>query len=44
MKVRILFPLALFCLSLCALADVTVASPDGRVKFVLSSNAAGRLE
>jgi alpha-glucosidase len=44
MKVRILFPLALFCLSLCALADVTVASPDGRVQFVLSANAAGRLE
>jgi alpha-glucosidase len=47
MKARILFPPALFCLFLFALraaaADVTVASPDGRVRFVLSSNAQGHL-
>jgi alpha-glucosidase len=44
MKVRILYPLVLFCLSLPAAADVTVASPDGRVRFVLSSGAQGHLE
>ena len=48
MKNRILIPLALFCLSLvvrpAAAADVKVASPDGRVWFVLSSNAQGHLQ
>jgi hypothetical protein len=44
MKATILYPLALFCLSLPAAADVTVASPDGRVRFVLSSGAQGHLE
>ena len=43
MKARILFPWALFCLSLPA-ADVTVASPDGQVRFQLSSSAQGHLE
>src|ERR1019366_4538371 len=43
MKARILYPLALFCLTLPA-ADVTVASPDGRVQFVLSVGAQGHLE
>ena len=44
MKARILYPLALFCLSLPAAADVTVASPDGKVRFVLSPGAQGHLE
>jgi alpha-glucosidase len=44
MKARILLSLALFCLSLPATADVTVASPDGKVRFVLSSNAQGHLQ
>jgi alpha-glucosidase len=44
MTARILFPLALFCLSLPASADVTVASPDGRVRFLLSTGAQGHLE
>ncbi len=48
MKTRILYPLALFCLFLVTLpaaaADVKVASPDGRVWFVLSSNAQGHLQ
>ena len=43
MKPLILFPFALFCLSLPA-ADVTVASPDGRVQFLLLSGAQGHLE
>jgi alpha-glucosidase len=44
MKARTLFPFALFCLSLPAAADVTIASPDGRVQFVLSAGAQGHLE
>jgi alpha-glucosidase len=45
MKPRVLFPLlAVFCLSLPVAADVTVASPDGRVRFVLAAGAAGHLE
>src|ERR1035438_8164371 len=44
MKPRILFPLALVCLTLPAAADVTVASPDGRVQFLLSAGAQGHLE
>ena len=44
MKATILYPFVLFCLSLPAAADVTVASPDGRVRFVLSSGAQGHLE
>jgi hypothetical protein len=44
MKPRILFPLAVFCLCLPAAADVTVASPDGRVQFLLSAEAQGHLE
>src|ERR1039457_1123967 len=44
MKARTLFPFALFCLSLPAAADVTIASPDGRVQFVLSAGAQGPLE
>ncbi len=44
MKTRVLYPLAVFCLSLPAAADVTVASPDGRVRFLLSSGAQGHLE
>jgi len=44
MRATILCPLVLFCLSLPAAADVTVASPDGRVRFVLSSGAQGHLE
>src|ERR1035438_2608765 len=44
MKPRILFPLALVCLTLPAAADVTVASPDGRVQFLLSAGAPGHLE
>jgi alpha-glucosidase len=44
MKARILIPLALFCLCLPAAADVTVASPDGKVQFVLSSSAQGHLQ
>jgi alpha-glucosidase len=42
MKTRIL--LGLFCLSLPATADVTVASPDGRVRFLLTPGAQGHLE
>ncbi len=44
MKASILYPLALFCLSLPAAADVTVAGPDGHVRFVLSSGAQGHLQ
>jgi alpha-glucosidase len=44
MKTPILYPLALFCLSLPAAADVTVARPDGRVRFVLPPGAQGHLE
>ena len=44
MKASILFPLVLVCVSLPAVADVTVASPDGKVQFVLSSNAQGHLQ
>ena len=44
MRATILYPLVLFCLSLPAAADVTVASPDGRVRFVLSPGAQGHLE
>ncbi|MGA2118472.1 MAG: glycoside hydrolase family 97 catalytic domain-containing protein [Bryobacteraceae bacterium] len=44
MKIGILCLLALFCLSLPAVADVTVASPDGRVRFVLSQSAQAHLE
>jgi alpha-glucosidase len=44
MKAFILYPLVLFCLSLPAAADVTVASPDGKVHFVLSSGAQGHLQ
>ena len=43
MKTTTLYLLVLFCLSLPARADVTVASPDGQVRFVLSSNAQGHL-
>ena len=43
MKTTILYPVVLFCLSLPAAADVTVASPDGRVRFVLSSDAQSHL-
>ena len=42
MKTRIL--LAFFCLSVAATADVTVVSPDGRMRFLLSSGAQGHLE
>ena len=48
MKKTILYPIALFpallCLPLPAAADVTVASPDGHVRFVLAANAQGRLQ
>jgi len=44
MKTTILCPLALFCLALPADADVTVTSPDGRVRFVLSPGAQGHLQ
>jgi alpha-glucosidase len=44
MKPLVLFPIALFCFSLLAAADVTVSSPDGRVQFVLSAGAQGHLE
>ena len=44
MKAFFLYPLALVCLSLPAAADVTVASPDGKVRFVLLSGAQGHLE
>jgi len=44
MKARLLLSLALFCLSLPAAADVTVASPDGKVRFVLSSSAQAHLQ
>ncbi len=44
MKALILYPLVLVCLSVPAAADVTVSSPDGHVRFVLSSNAQGHLE
>ena len=44
MRARIIYPLVLFCLSLPAAADVTVASPDGKVRFVLSSDAQGHLQ
>ena len=45
MRIHNLFPLlAMLCLSLPAAADVTVASPDGRVKFVLASSASGHLQ
>jgi len=44
MRATFLYPFVLFCLSLPAAADVTVASPDGRVRFVLSSSAQGHLE
>jgi hypothetical protein len=44
MKARILFLLALFCLSFPVAADVTVASPDGKVQFVLSSSAQRHLQ
>jgi len=40
----ILYPLVQFCVLLPAMADVTVASPDGNVRFVLSSNAQGHLQ
>ena len=47
MKKTALYPLALipalFCLALHATADVTVASPDGHVRFVLSQNPQGHL-
>jgi alpha-glucosidase len=43
MKAGILFPVAVFCLALPAAADVMVASPDGRVQFVLSAGAQGHL-
>jgi alpha-glucosidase len=44
MKTRNLYSLmAVLCLSLPAVADVTVASPDGRVRFVLAANAQGHL-
>ena len=39
MRATILYPFVLFCLSLPAAADVTVASPDGRARFVLSQGA-----
>ena len=44
MKAFFLYPLVLFCLSLPAVADVTVASPDGKVRFVLSSGAQNHLQ
>jgi alpha-glucosidase len=44
MKAIALFASALFCLSLPAAADVTVASPGGRVQFVLSTNTQGHLQ
>ena len=44
MKATVLIPLALFCLSLPAVADVTVPSPDGKLRFVLSSSAQGHLQ
>ena len=37
MRATILYPLVLFCLSLPAAADVTVASPDGRVRYNLNT-------
>jgi alpha-glucosidase len=44
MKTRILYPVALLCLTLPAAAQVRVDSPDGRVRFLLSSSAQGHLE
>src|SRR5664279_4690511 len=41
---RAVFASALFGLSLPAAGDVTVASPGGRVQFVLSTNAQGHLQ
>jgi alpha-glucosidase len=43
MKKMILCLLAFVCLALTAAADVTLASPDGHVRFVLSSNSQGHL-
>jgi alpha-glucosidase len=43
MKAIALLASTLFCLSLPA-ADVTLASPQGRVQFVLSTNAQGHLQ
>ena len=44
MKAIALLASTLFCLSLHAAANVTVASPDGKVQFVLSSGAQGHLQ
>jgi alpha-glucosidase len=44
MKAIALLASALFGLSLPAAGDVTVASPGGRVQFVLSTNAQGHLQ
>jgi alpha-glucosidase len=44
MKAIVLLASALCGLSLPAAADVTVASPEGRVQFVLSTNAQGHLQ
>jgi alpha-glucosidase len=44
MKAVLLYSLALLCLPLSASADVKVASPDGRVQFLLSSNSRTHLE
>ena len=44
MKAIVLLASALFGLSLAAAADVSVASPEGRVQFVLSTNAQGQLQ
>ena len=44
MKAIVLLASALCGLSLSAAADVSVASPEGRVRFVLSTNAQGHLQ
>lgn len=45
MRPLALLSVAVFCFAVpAATADVTVASPDGRVRFVLSSNAQGHLQ
>lgn len=44
MRPLALLSVAVFCLAVPAAADVTVASPDGRVHLVLSSNAQGHLQ
>jgi alpha-glucosidase len=44
MKAIVLLASTLFCLSLPAAADVNVASPEGRVQFVLSTSPQGHLQ